>query len=58
VGCDHLLPWRDWGAFVRDDNLERIFETGEKLKELAERFVAQSCTAPLVIGAVPVANII
>ena len=43
---------------MRNNSLEQIFETGERLKELAEHFVAQSCTAPLAIGAVPVANII
>lgn len=40
------------------NNFGQIFETGEKLEELAEYFVGQSYRAPLVVGAVPVANII
>ena len=39
------------------NNFGQIFETGEKLEELAEYFVGQSYRAPLVDGTVPVANI-
>ncbi len=40
-----------------NDNFEQVFETGEKLEELAEYFVGQAYRAPLVDGTVPVANI-
>ena len=39
------------------NNFGQIFETGEKLEELAEYFVGQSYRASLVDGTVPVANI-
>ena len=39
------------------NNFGQIFETGEKLEELAEYFVGQSYRASLVDGIVPVANI-
>lgn len=40
-----------------NNNFEQIFETGEKLEELAEYFVGRAYRAPLVDGTVPVANI-
>jgi len=42
---------------VDNNNFEQIFETGGKLKELAEYFIGQAYRAPLVDGTVPVANI-
>ena len=39
------------------NNFGQIFETGEKLEELAEYFIGQAYRAPLVDGTVPVANI-
>ncbi|HCM80078.1 MAG TPA: cupin domain-containing protein [Corynebacterium stationis] len=40
-----------------NNNFEQVFETGEKLEELAEYFVGQAYRAPLVDGIVSVANI-
>lgn len=40
-----------------NNNFEQIFETGEKLEELAEYFIGQAYRAPLIDGTVPVANI-